>query len=102
MFHVDYLQEIKSLKLPVSLSKMNGSYLTYANMIGFSYEVLENEYKVIKEKNLNEVCSYVAVTSSEFIVVPQGTYSSYAIDKYATTFDNLDDALKMLESLTIC
>lgn len=107
MFHVDYLQEIKKLRQPRSLSKMNGTYLTYANMIGFSYDyyytsVSGIECHCTKEKNLNEVCSYIAITENGFIVVPQGMYSSYAIDEHSTTFDNLDDALEMLESLTIC
>lgn len=105
MFHVDYLEEFKDLKQPRSLSKCGSSgYLTCANMIEFSYDyyyksVSGIECHCIKNKNLNEVCSYIAITENGFIVVPKGDYSSYAIDKHSTTFDNLDDALKMLESL---
>lgn len=104
VFHVDYLQEIKELRQPRSLSKFGSSgYLTCANMIEFRYEVIiDGKYKILKNKCLNEICSYVALTEDGFVVVPKGDYSSYAMDKYATTFDNLDDALEMLESLTIC
>ena len=104
MFHVDYLEEFKDLKQPRSLSKCGSSgYLTCANMIEFRYEVIiDGKYTILKNKCLNEICSYVALTEDGFVVAPKGDYSSYAIDKHSTTFDNLDDALKMLESLTIC
>lgn len=105
MFHVDYLEEIKDLKQPRSLSKFgSGGYLTCANMIEFRYDyyytsVSGIECHCTKNKCLNEICSYVALTEDGFVVVPKGDYSSYAMDKYITVANNLDDALEMLESL---
>ena len=103
LFHKEYADELKDLYCyglsskykPNSVWHKSGRPLI-STSAGFEFRKQDSINSLM---NLKDVCNYIALTEDGYVVVRKGNWKSFDIDDYSTTFDNLDDALEMLESL---
>lgn len=103
LFHKEYADELKDLYSYEigSKYKPNSVWHNGCREIEKASEsfVFRKQNNISSLIGLKDICNYIALTEDGYVVVRKGNWNKSDIADYSTTFDNLDDALEMLESL---